>query len=292
MNPRILRAQVKKVAVVGSPWKPAGQVVAARVADVAERAGLEVVRALAGEQELLASAHSADLAVAVGGDGTMLSTARALGERQIPTLGINLGKLGFLAEFTEEEVSGWLEGKRGLDLEVEARMRLRCATRGQGGAQNVHFALNDAAVQQGVPTRLMQLDMAVDGRHATQYRADGVVVATPVGSTAYSLSLGGPILTPDLRAMIVTPIAPHALTNRPVVVGGDHVLTFTLRTKHSQGGLVLDGHVVLPLEEGSVFEVSRAPVDFLLVTSVTRSHYALLRSKLGWGEVPKWQEQP
>jgi NAD+ kinase len=291
VNQRIHRQAVKKVAVVGSRWKPAGQVVARRVAEAATKAGLAVVLDLDGEADLEATAATADLAVAVGGDGTMLSTSRAFGERQVPTLGINLGKLGFLAEFTEEEVTGWLQGKPGLDLEVEPRMRLRCAVRGADG-DRVHFALNDAAVQQGVPTRLMQLDMAVDGRHATQYRADGVVVASPVGSTAYSLSLGGPILTPDVRAMIVTPIAPHALTNRPVVVGGDHVLTFTLRTQHSQGGLVLDGHVVLPLEAGSTFQISRAPVDFLLVTSVARSYYTLLRSKLGWGEVPRWQEQP
>lgn len=243
------------------------------------------------EQKADLAKKKADIALVLGGDGAILRAARQMGYAQTPALGINLGKLGFLAEFTEEEVTGWLEGKPGLDLEVEPRMRLRCAVRGADG-DRVHFALNDAAVQQGVPTRLMQLDMAVDGRHATQYRADGVVVASPVGSTAYSLSLGGPILTPDVRAMIVTPIAPHALTNRPVVVGGDHVLTFTLRTQHSQGGLVLDGHVVLPLEAGSTFQISRAPVDFLLVTSVARSYYTLLRSKLGWGEVPKWQEQP
>lgn len=289
MNPRIHRSDLRRIAVVDSPWKPAGKAVADRVATAARRSGLEVLRQLDDATDLSA----VHLVVAVGGDGTILSTARALGERQVPTLGINLGKLGFLAEFTEEDVVAWLEGRGALDLEVEPRMRLRCATLGPAGtADTIDYALNDAAVQQGVPTRLMQLDMAVDGRHATQYRADGVVVAGPVGSTAYSLSLGGPILTPDLRAIVVTPIAPHALTNRPVVVGGDHRLTFTLRTQHKDAGLVLDGHVVRPLTLGSTFEVSRAPVDFLLVTSVTNSYYSLLRSKLGWGEVPKWQEQP
>lgn len=294
MTPRrkVPREALKKVLVVSSRWKPQGQTVARDLVVELEAAGVEVVPDIDGDIDLGASAAGADLAIAVGGDGTMLATARALGEHQVPVLGINLGKLGFLAEFNEAEVRRWIAGEVQLDLEVEPRMRLRCAVRGPDGREVVHYALNDAAVQQGVPTRLLQLDMEVDGQHATQYRADGVVLSGPVGSTAYSLSLGGPILTPDMQAFIVTPIAPHALTNRPVVVGGDHTLRFTLRTKHPdvQASLVLDGHIVLPLPPGGSFEVSRAPLDFLLVTLAQRSYYELLRSKLAWGETPRWQE--
>lgn len=290
-NERTLRREdLKKVVVYGSRYKPAGQEVARSIAQWLERAGLETLVCVDGaHDEVSREVAGADLAISVGGDGTMLSAARAMADAQVPTLGINLGKLGFLAEFTELEVRDWIEGRQALDLRVRPRMRMRCHVRTSAGAQ-VQYALNDAAVQQGLPTRLLTLDMDVDGAHATQYRADGLVVSTPVGSTAYSLSLGGPILTPGLQAFIVTPIAPHALTNRPVVVGGDHSLRFTLRTQVTQAALVLDGHVLLPLQAGSAFEVSRAERDFLLVTPATRSYYYLLRQKLGWGEVPRWRD--
>lgn len=281
------REDVRKVVVFGSRYKPAAQEVARGIALWLERAGVDTVSALDGKLD--ATSAQADLMISVGGDGTMLSAARAMGDAQVPTLGINLGKLGFLAEFTEQEVRDWIEGRAAIDLRVQPRMRLRAHVR-SGAHEQVEFALNDAAVQQGLPTRLLTLDMDVDGQHATQYRADGIVISSPVGSTAYSLSLGGPILTPGLQAFIVTPIAPHALTNRPVVVAGDHTLRCTLRTAVAEAALVLDGHVLLPLEAGSTFELSRAAHDFLLVTPATRSYYYLLRQKLGWGEVPKWRD--
>jgi NAD+ kinase len=284
----LAREAVRRVVVFGSRYKPSGVEMARAIAAWLERAGIETVLATNGD-ELPEAAWQADLAISVGGDGTMLSAARAMGDHQVPTLGINLGKLGFLAEFTEDEVREWIEGRRQLDLRVRRRMRLRCHVR-TGEREEVRFALNDAAVQQGLPTRLLTLDMDVDGQHATQYRADGLVISSPVGSTAYSLSLGGPILTPGLQAFIVTPIAPHALTNRPVVVAGDHTLRFTLRTAVSEAALVLDGHILLRLEAGSTFEVARAEHDFLLVTPATRSYYYLLRQKLGWGEVPRWRD--
>ncbi|MCO5167956.1 MAG: NAD(+)/NADH kinase [Planctomycetes bacterium] len=283
------REDLRRVLVYGTPFKPAGQEVARSIAQWLERAGLETLTFVDGQEDIADAARAADLAISVGGDGTMLSAARAMRDAQVPTLGINLGKLGFLAEFTEVEVRDWVEGRQALDLRIQPRMRLRCVVR-TGDRTATEYALNDAAVQQGLPTRLLTLDMDVDGQHATQYRADGIVISTPVGSTAYSLSLGGPILTPGLQAFIVTPIAPHALTNRPVVVGGDHGLRFTLRTQVTEAAVVLDGHVLLPLVAGSVFEVGRAAQDFLLVTPAARSYYFLLRQKLGWGEVPRWRE--
>jgi NAD+ kinase len=150
----------------------------------------------------------------------------------------------------------------------------------------VKYALNDAVVHQGVMTRLVTIDMYVDDEHATQYRADGLIICTPVGSTAYSLSLGGPILTPGLRAFVVTPIAPHALTNRPIVVEGSHRLRFRLRTKVTEAALVLDGHEKLTLEQDAEFECSRAEYDFPLVCHADRSYYFLLKSKLQWGTAP------
>ncbi len=215
----------------------------------------------------------------------MLATARRMHDRPIPTIGVNFGKLGFLAEFTEEEVRDWIAGRQDLDLRVVPRMMLKCHVR-CGGREEVRYALNDAVVHQGVMTRLVTIDMYVDGEHATQYRADGLIVSTPVGSTAYSLSLGGPILTPAMCAFIVTPIAPHSLTNRPIVVEGHHGLRFKLTTPVDEAALVLDGHEKLDLQEDAEFECRRAERDFPLVAHARRSYYSLLKTKLQWGSSP------
>jgi NAD+ kinase len=283
---RLERDSLRRVLVIGSPYKPAGQDVARAVATWLERAGIEVIEDFEAKLDLPQLAADVDLAISVGGDGTMLATARRLGAAQVPVVGINHGKLGFLAEFSEVDVREWIAGRKKLELTVVPRMRLRCKVT-QNGGQEVNYALNDAVVQQGVLTRLITLDMYVDGRHATQYRADGLVISTPVGSTAYSLSLGGPILTPGLAAYVVTPIAPHALTNRPIVVAGEHTLSFRLRTPVTEAALVLDGHERLELSEGAQFEVRRAEKDFLVVTPAKRSYFFLLRAKLDWGQSPR-----
>jgi NAD+ kinase len=289
---KIERAAIKRVVVVSSPYKPAGQDVARAIVTWLERAKIEALPDIDGEEDLEDLAAGADLAISVGGDGTMLSTSRRLGRAQVPTLGVNLGKLGFLAEFRETEIREWIAGRKEMDLRVVPRMRLRCSLLGANGEQAVRYALNDAVVNQGLLTRLITLDMAVDDLHAIQYRADGLVVCSPVGSTAYSLSLGGPILTPGMQSFVVTPIAPHALTNRPIVVSGESTLKFRLASPVTEAALVLDGHESLPLEEGSRFEVSRASNDFLLVSSKKRSYYFLLRTKLGWGENPRYRKDP
>lgn len=285
---QITREELKKVVVIGSNYKPAAQDVARAVVTWLERAKIEVIPDIDGDLDLSREAEGADLAISVGGDGTMLSTARRLGPAQVPTMGVNLGKLGFLAEFTEIEVRDWIAGRRELDLGVARRMRLRCQVLKPKKSPPV-YALNDAVVSQGVLTRLITIDMKVDEHQATAYRVDGLIVSSPVGSTAYSLSLGGPIVTPGMKAFIVTPIAPHALTNRPIIVTGDHKLRFRLESPVRQAALVIDGHEATPLEQGSVFEVRRARRDFLVVTPNERSYYYLLRSKLGWGENPGLQ---
>ena len=283
---RLDRGELKKVVVIGSRWKPAGQDVARAIAGWLEHNGVEVVADIDGQADLDQAVQGADLAISVGGDGTMLSTARRMGPAQVPTMGVNLGRLGFLAEFSEVEVRDWIAGRLNLELVVEPRMRLRCQLQ-NGQGQKPQYALNDAVVSQGILTHLVTIELLVDGVVATTYRADGVIVSTPVGSTAYSLSLGGPILTPGLKAFIVTPIAPHALTNRPIVVAGQSRLEFRIASPIGEAGLVLDGHEQLPLREGDTFEVRRATRDFLVVTSERRSYYDLLRTRLGWGERPR-----
>lgn len=291
MSPPVLAGRpIERVIVVSSVYKPEGQDVARAIVTWLERAGVEVVEDIDGTLDLAEAAQGSDLAISVGGDGTMLSTARRFGDSQVPTLGVNLGKLGFLAEFNETEVREWIAGRRKLPLEVTPRMRLKC-TVWKDGEETSQFALNDAVVNQGLMTRLITVNMSVDDHHAIQYRADGLIVSTSVGSTAYSLSLGGPILAPGLAAFIVTPIAPHALTNRPIVVAGGSSLRFKIASPVTEAALVLDGHESLPLSENSIFQIQAAESDFLLVSSTKRSYYYLLRNKLGWGKNPTWRAQ-
>jgi NAD+ kinase len=280
---------IHSVVITSSSFKPAGQDVARAVSVWFERAGVEVRMDLDGTKELAELGKGSSLCVSVGGDGTMLETARRMHRSPIPTLGINTGKLGFLAEFSEPEIRDWVAGRKQLDLKILPRMMLRCIVR-HHGHEHVKYALNDAVVHQGVMTRLILIDMYVDDEHATQYRADGLIVSTPVGSTAYSLSLGGPILTPGLKAFIVTPIAPHALTNRPIVVAGEHRLRFKLRTPTPEVALVIDGHEKLTLELDAEFECVQGEQAFPLVCHADRSYYSVLKQKLQWGTAPVLQE--
>jgi NAD+ kinase len=152
--------------------------------------------------------------------------------------------------------------------------------------EHVEHALNDLVITQGIPTRLIRIRLSVDGRDATEYFADGLVVSTPVGSTAYSLSLGGPILTPSMRAFTVTPIAPHSLTNRPIVVSGQSVLKAKVLSHANQMAVVLDGQDVRTLDLEDEIEVSAAERPFLLVSHGDRSFFDLLRTKFHWGVPP------
>ncbi|MDF1665196.1 MAG: NAD(+)/NADH kinase [Planctomycetota bacterium] len=282
------REQIRRVVVISSPRKPVGQDIAEAVAAWLRREKLEVIEDFQGDIDL--TAIEADLAISIGGDGTVLTTARRMREKPIPTMGVNVGKLGFLAEFSDAEVRDWIAGRKELPTRIVPRMFLKC-TVNTGDKAEVRYALNDASVQQGLMTRLLRIDMWVDGSHAIEYRCDGLIVATPVGSTAYSLSVGGPIVTPDLNAFIVAPIAPHTLTNRPVVAGHRQVLKFAFRSAANEMALVFDGHEKIRLEADSTFQIEAAEQTFPLVSHGNRSFYYLLRQKLGWGEKPHYTEE-
>lgn len=283
----IARDSLRRVLVLASPHKPAGQDVAESIAGYIRGAGIEAILDVKNELDL--AAVEADLAISVGGDGTVLTCARRMHARPVPTIGVNVGKLGFLAEFTEADVREWIAGRIELPMRILPRMYLKCTVQ-RGESSQVRFALNDAVVQQGLMTRLLRIDMYIDDSHAIEYRADGVIVATPVGSTAYSLSMGGPIVTPDLSAFIIAPMAPHTLTNRPVVVGGNQRLELNFRSGAREMALVLDGHEKIDLRKDSRVFIEQAEETFPLVSHGRRSFYFLLRQKLGWGEKPAYQE--
>ncbi len=271
---------LRRVAVVSTSYKPAAHPVAVRLAEAFGAAGAEVFLDLAGDKPL--RALEADLLVAVGGDGTLLSTARRLVGADTPVLGVNLGKLGFLAGFGADEVEHYASGHVVPDWPVSAKMMLEVRLRGDGSPR---YALNDVMLTQGVMTRIARLRLSVDGQLASEYRADGVVVSTPVGSTAYSLSLGGPILSQDLRAMVVTPMAPHSLTNRAIVLSGQSVIGLELLSPVDEMALVLDGQERVDLRRGDRIE-GRAAAHALRLIASERGAFEVLRLKLGWGEGP------
>ncbi len=280
-------AELRRVLVTSSRYKPEAHGLARDVTRQLRALGAEVGLDLDGTQALAQTAGDADLVLSVGGDGTLLGTARRLVGSSPPVMGVNLGKLGFLAELSAEEVHRYLKGDDLAGWRINPRIMLQVRLNGD---PEPHYALNDMVVSQGVIARLVDIDMEVDGAHAIQYRADGLIVSTPVGSTAYSLSLGGPILSQGLRAFVITPIAPHTLTNRPIVVEGRARVSFEVQSPAHELALVLDGQERLDLQQGDRVEVSAAPTDLMLVSSGRHSYFDILRLKLGWGAPPRLRE--
>lgn len=233
------------------------------------------------ESELAASV---DLIVVLGGDGTLLHVAHCAGTRRVPILGINLGTLGFLTEINVEEMIPALERVLAGDVEVKARMRLEVvATRGERELGRYH-ALNDAVIAKSGRSSMIQLDTIADGLEVTTYHADGLIVSTPTGSTAYSLSAGGPILVPGTEVMLVTPICPHALTQRPLVLPESSQLEVCVETRGAEVGLTIDGQANLDLEDGDRVFVHRSPHPVEIISSPFRNRFEILRAKLRWGE--------
>ena len=227
-------------------------------------------------------ARTADILVALGGDGTFLHGADLVGEHDVPLLGLNLGSLGFLTPYATSEAGAALvdavEGRLG----IEERMRLHVTLRSGSGKAESHSALNEAVITQRNLARLMDLAASLDGDTIATYKADGLILSTPTGSTAYNLSAGGPILTPDLEAIVLTPICPHTLTNRPLVVRADRVLSVT-NVSLDHAVLTVDGLWTREVEPDDLVEVRKAARP-LRVFRPRSSFFGILRQKLSWGE--------
>lgn len=232
------------------------------------------------EQEL---AGRIDLLVVLGGDGTLLHGASLVAAAKVPILGINLGHLGFLTSCAPADAQRALEQALTGALTLEERMRLECRLMRADGEQSTKFACNDAVVNHGALARLIEVEAFLGESRITRYRADGLIVSTPTGSTAYSLAAGGPILTPDLRAMVITPICPHTLTNRPVVVPSGSRVTIQLASLAEQVIFTVDGQWGTQLKLGDRIEVREADTP-LYVYRMAASYFDVLREKLHWGE--------
>ena len=284
---RLPVTHLSRVIVASTHFKPEAHPVAERLSETLEALGINVTLDLEGTRPLMPDAVSTDLVIVVGGDGTLLGAARRLVGAQAPTLGVNMGKLGFLASVSVEAAMAYLRSDSAPNWDVQPRMMLELCLKPRTGTSLTRYALNDVTLSQGTKTRLLHLDMHIDRTFAAQYWADGVVIATPTGSTAYALSLGGPLLHPALRAFVVTPIAPHRLTNRAMVLDGSSAIDMTVKSSVPELALLIDGQESLPIQCGDRYTVRAAPSDFALIVPADRSYFETLRRKLEWGSVSK-----
>ncbi len=227
-----------------------------------------------------------DRIVVIGGDGTLIGVARSLGDRQVPLIGVNVGKLGFLAEFSVDELKKHFDHAISDDTLVSRRTVLQVTVRRDGGMTQHSQAINDCVIQAGPPFRMIDLDIAINGERLTSVAGDGLIVCTPSGSTAHNLSAGGPIMQPDVDAIIMTPLCPHSLTHKPLVVERESVIEITAGTVNPGTTAIIDGQVSYPLGPGDRVTVERFPTDFLLVRNPQYASWQKLITKLHWGQSP------
>lgn len=225
-----------------------------------------------------------DVILVFGGDGTFLGMARLACKHGTPILGINLGGLGFLTEVTVDELYPMMQ--RIIDGEYDVEERHMLLTSIYRGKENIgtYEALNDVVINKGAVARIIDLEIYIDDSHVTTYKADGIILSTPTGSTAYSLSAGGPIVHPTIPVTIITPICPHTLTNRPLVVSNDMKLEIKVKTHEPDTYLTLDGQIGIRLNTGDRIELSRADNSVNLIRSPFRDFFTILKTKLMWGE--------
>lgn len=233
-------------------------------------------------------AASVDVIIVLGGDGTLLSVAPLAATAGVPVLGINYGSLGFLTSSVREESESAISDLLNGEYVSSHRMLLRaCVHDGRlanGASDRVRNVLNDAVVNKMSLARIVQLEVTIDGDFVSQYRADGLIVATPTGSTAYSLASGGPIVMPNVEAIVVSPISPHSLVNRPLVLPGDARISVRVISEDQDIVLTLDGQEGIQVHPGEVVTVERSPLRLELLSTGNRSHFEVLRTKLKWGD--------
>ncbi|HEX4412878.1 MAG TPA: NAD(+)/NADH kinase [Lacipirellulaceae bacterium] len=224
-----------------------------------------------------------DLAIVLGGDGSILRAAHLMGYDQRPVLGINLGRLGFLAALQPEQLEQALPQLASGDHQVISHLMVECTATRRGKVIYQSLGLNEASVLAGPPFAMVDIELYVDGELVTTYSCDGLIVSTPVGSTAHCLSAGGPILRNDIQALVILPISPHTLTLRPVVDSADRVIELVVPEPHAGTSLVVDGRVLGKLEAGDRIRIVRSKAYFKMVTVCGQSYYRTLHDKLGWG---------
>jgi len=281
-----------RLAIVGNGIKPEVRVLSQKLAaELARAPGIELTGVdLRADSNL--SSLPADVAVVLGGDGTVLHAARRMEDHPTPVLGVNVGRLGFLADLTPDAFRDRLEDLSARKFTIDNLMTLACALTPRSGPTRAFHGLNDAVVRAAPVFHLVEIGLSIDGESVMTYRGDGLIIATPVGSTAHSLSAGGPILPPNAHMFVVTPICPHTLTQRPLIDSGHKVYEITPQGDGISNVLVIDGQVQVPLRSGDRVTIRRGKNPFPMVRLPGHSFYRTLRDKLGWGALPTAGTRP
>lgn len=269
----------KRIGVIHKVSSAQASETALFVAQFLQSKGVEVLQV---EEEVAASA---DLVVVLGGDGTLIHAAGLLGGRPVPILGVNMGSLGFMTEVPQSLMYPTLESVLAGRATLSERMKFRVHLHRGGSAERALDAevLNDVVIAKGALSRMVELDTRCSGKYVTTYKADGIIVATPTGSTAYALAANGPIMYPTMRGVIIAPICPHMLTQRPLVVPDDENIEIVL-VNDSEVFLTLDGQKGLKLERGDRVQVKQSYNRVMLVRNPQIDFFGILRAKLRWGE--------
>jgi NAD+ kinase len=233
------------------------------------------------ESEKLAAA--VDLVLVLGGDGTMIATARMIGDEEVPVLGVNYGSLGYLTEFRIEELYDALEMILADNYRLDKRVMLAVELFRGVDLVTSNRVLNDVVINKSALARIIEIEAYLNKQFVSSFRADGLIVSTPTGSTAYNLSAGGPIIFPSMNAMVVTPICPFTLSNRPLVVPDDAVIELLMKTDQEDVSLTLDGQVGFPLMVDDRIVIRKSRTTFNLIQPSNRNYFDVLRDKLRWG---------
>lgn len=283
---------IRRVVVVAKIGPPEGARITAELADWLAGRGIEVLFDPQTAKVLSRTATPSknrvpadvDLAIVAGGDGTLLSIARTATPREIPILGVNFGSLGFLTELQPDEMFEGLEELLAGHYSIDERQTLRVRFHREGRKEQEYAALNDAVIAKSALARMITIGVRVDGAHVTTYTSDGLIVASPTGSTAYALSAGGPILDPRMSAFVIAPICPHSMNYRPLVVPGGVSIEVTLQDDDEEVYLTLDGQIGHPFTAADRLVVDTHPHPVRLVRVNGLSFFEILRRKLRWGE--------
>jgi len=245
---------------------------------------LNIITDLAQRVDPLDLILSVEAVVVLGGDGTLLSVARIPGSEKVLIVPVNLGGLGFLTEIRAEEILTLLEQILSGKFTIDSRMLLEAVLVRNGEPHETYRILNDVVINKGAMARIIDLETAVNGLYLNTFKADGLIICTPTGSTAYSLSAGGPIIYPSLRCISITPICPHTLTNRPIILPDDSVIQIRLKSEHEDVFLTMDGQIGIRLEKDDCVEVRVSSSEMSLIKSPFCDYFEVLKEKLRWGE--------
>ena len=293
----MVQPSIKRIGVVVKPHQPDALQTLCRLTEWLSQRGIKLVGGPDIERERIehetgcvvesikeeALAKAVDLMLVLGGDGTMIATARMLGDIEVPVMGVNYGGLGYLAEFPLQELFSALEAILAGNYKVQERLMLTVELRRGEELITKNRVLNDVVVNKSALARIIDIEAYLNNQFLNRFRADGLIVSTPTGSTAYNLSAGGPIIFPSMNAIVITPICPFTLSNRPIVVPDDSVIEVRLMTESEEVALTLDGQVGFPLQAGDRALIRKSNATFNLVQPANRNYFDVLRDKLKWG---------